>query len=314
MGNLYIVLIKFIPVFILILLGSLIRKGKLLKSSTVQDFKTIIINISLPAILFQTFAKTQFEIRYTLIFLTVFLICLIMLILGIGFSKRLSQGNSYYPALFSGYETGMLGYALFSAFFGVENVYKIAIFDIGQVLFVFFVLVNFLRKKNGTNASSRQIVLGFIKSPVILAIIAGIIFSSTGLTDYVEKFQINDSFVTVFTIVGNLTEPLICITIGYELSINLKNILKPFLTVLLRMLLMLAAAFLMNELLVVRLLGLDRGFGVALYTLFILPPPFVIPIIMKQNADKERKDILSVMSIHIVVTLIAFLVLVSVTN
>ena len=80
------------------------------------------------------------------------------------------------------------------------------------------------------------------------------------------------------------------------------------------MTLMLAAAFLINELLVVSVLHLDRSFGLALYTMFLLPPPFVIPIFIDQNAEKEKGDILNVLSIHIVMTLVAFLVLVSVTS
>jgi len=314
MDNLYVVLLKFIPVLLLILLGALIRRIRLLKPETIQELKTILINISLPSMFLLTFAKTNFELRYLLIFLAVFVVCLIMLILGKGFSKRLCPGNSYYPSVFTGHENGMLGYALFAAFFGAENTYKLALFDIGQVVFVFFVLVNFLRKQNGTNATAKQMILGFAKSPIILSITAGIILSSTGLTAVVQKLQITDSFVSVLNLLGNLTVPLICISLGYELRINSKNILNPILTVLLRMSLMLAFAFVINKFLVAGLLGLDKSFELALYTMFLLPPPFVIPIFIDQNVVKEKNDILNVISIHIVLTLAAFLVLVSVTG
>jgi len=170
-----------------------------------------------------------------------------------------------------------------------------------------------LRKQNGTNATVRQMVAGFAKSPIILSITAGIILSSTGLTAYVQDFEITDSFVSVLNLLGNLTVPLICISLGYELRINMKNILNPFLTVLLRMSLMLVFAFLINKFLVTGLLVLDKGFELALYTMFLLPPPFVIPIFIDQNAIKEKNDILNVISIHIVMTLAAFLILISVT-
>lgn len=313
MDNLYVVLLKFIPVLLMILLGALIRRIKLLKPETIQELKTILINISLPSMFILTFAKTNFELRYLLIFLAVFLVCFVMLIFGKGFSKRLCPGNNYYPSVFTGHENGMLGYALFTAFFGAQNNYKLAIFDIGQVIFVFFVLVNFLRKQNGTNSSAKQVILGFAKSPIILAMTAGIIISSTGLTGYLQNFQITDSFVSVLTLLGNLTVPLICIILGYELRIDKKNLLRPFLTVLLRMVLMLAFAFVINKFLVAGLLGLDKSFEIALYTMFLLPPPFVIPIFMDRDVIKEKNDILNVISVHIVLTLAAFLVLVSVT-
>lgn len=313
MEQLYLVLIKFIPVLLLILLGALIRKIGLFKRTTVQDLKTIIIKLSLPALLFLTFARTAFKPRYILIFVTVFLVCLLMLGLGSLFKKRLSPGNRYYPSLFTGFETGMLGYALFSAFFGAENTYKIAIFDIGQVSFVFFVLVNFLQKQNGETTNAKQLILSFIKSPVILAILLGVLFSTTGLAAYAQNFRLTAALVSVLNLLGNLTEPLICIIIGYELHISRKAILKPFLTVLLRMALMLGAAFLINEFLTVRFLGLDKSFEVALYTLFLLPPPFVIPIYIGPDSEEEKAEILNTISIHIVMTLVAFFVLVSLT-
>lgn len=313
MDNLFVVLIKFIPVLTMILLGALIRKIRLLKPETIQELKTILINISLPSMFLLTFARTEFVPRYVLIFLAVFLVCLIMLILGKGFSKKFCPGNAYYPSVFTGHENGMLGYALFAAFFGAENTYKLAIFDIGQVIFVFFVLVNFLGKQNGTNASVKQVILGFAKSPIILSMTAGIIISSTGLTSLLQNFEITDSFVSVLTLLGNLTVPLICIILGYELHINTKNLLKPLMTVLLRMVLMLAFAFVINKFLVIGLLGLDKSFGLALFTMFLLPPPFVIPIFMGKDAVKEKNDILNVISVNIVMTLVAFLVLVSIT-
>ena len=313
MNDFYVVLLKFLPVLTMILLGVLIRKIKLLKPETIQELKTILINISLPSMFFLTFSKTNFEFRYILIFLAVFLVCLVMLIFGKGFSKKLCPGNSYYPSVFTGHENGMLGYALFTAFFGAENTYKLAIFDIGQVIFVFFVLVNFLRKQNGTNSSAKQVILGFAKSPIILSMTAGILVSSTGLASSVQDYQLTGAIISVLTLLGNLTVPLICIILGYELRINFKNLLGPVLTVLLRMALMLAFAFVINKFLVTAYLGLDRSFEIALYTMFLLPPPFVIPIFMDKDVIKERNDILNVISVNIILTLAAFLVLVSVT-
>ena len=313
MDTLYTVLLRFLPILALILLGVLIRRIKLLKPEAIEGFKTVILNISLPVLLFMTFARTAFEPRYILIFIAVFLVCLLTLLLGKGLSGRLRPGNRYYPGLFSGYETGMLGYALFTAIFGSENTYKIAIFDVGQVLFVFFVLMSFLRKQNGTQASTGAVVLGFFKTPVVLAILAGILFSCTGLTALVGGFRLTGAFESALNLIGNLTQPLICIVIGYELTLNVRKLAGPLLTVLLRLAVMLAAAFVLNELLVVRLLGLDRSFCVALYTLFLLPPPFIIPIVIGPGAEKEKSDVLSVLSVHIVLTLAAFLVLVSVT-
>ena len=314
MDKLYTVLIKFLPVLLLILLGVLIRRRKLLKRETIQELKTVIIDISLPALLILTFANTTFELRYALLFVTIPVVCLVMLALGTGLSKKLAPGNRYYPAVFGGVETGMLGYALYTAFFGAENTYKLAILDLGHAVFIFFILVSYLQKKSGSNIKTKRLVLNFVKSPIILAIVAGIIFSVTGLTAYAQKLQVTDAFVTALKLLGSLTQPLICIVLGYELQIGKSSIIRPLITVLVRMGLMLFAAFIIIRYLIAGLLRLDGSFQTALYMMFLLPPPFIIPLYIDKDAEKDKNEILNVISIHIVLTLAAFMVLASVTG
>lgn len=311
MVNLTVVILKFTPVLLLILLGMLTRRLGMMSAETILDLKRIIVNLSLPCVLFLTFARAEFKADYILIFVAIFLFCSVMLFLGTRLKKVLGAEQRYLAAVFSGFETGMLGYALYSAFYGAENIYKLAIFDLGQVTFVFLVLVSYLQRQNGRRAGAKQLFADFFKSPVILSILLGILFGSTGLTSLAQKFQFTEAVVTTLSLLGGLTEPLICIIIGFELQIRPKNFLKPLLTVLTRMILFIFAAYLLNRFLTEGILHLDKSFQVALYTLFLLPPPFVIPIYMEEGAEDEKQYILSVLSIHIVLTLAAFMVLVT---
>ena len=109
MGDTFGILSKVLPVIILIIFGGFLRKTRFIDQNTVSSLKKIVVNITLPATLFLTFAKTTFESRYIMIFLSVFLVCVIMLQLGILIKKLLKQSNHYYPAIFIGFETGMMG-------------------------------------------------------------------------------------------------------------------------------------------------------------------------------------------------------------
>lgn len=314
MEKLFSVVLKFIPIFLVILLGHLVRRRGMLGPGTMQDLKKIIVNLSLPSLLFLTFARTEFKFEYFFIFAAVFLVCTLALLFGILLKKALNQDNRYFPAVFSGFETGMLGYALYSAVYGAESTYRLAIFDLGQVTFVFFVLVSYLQRQNGKTSGVKGLFSDFLKSPVILSILLGILFGSTGLTKLLEGFRLTGSIVNTLNLLGSLTEPLICLIIGYELEIRPDHLLKSLLAVLVRMTVMVAAAFLLTRFLTEGLLHLDRGFRTALFTLFLLPPPFVIPIYMDDGAESEKQFVLSVLSLHVVFTLAAFMVLVSVAS
>lgn len=312
MSHIYPVALKFIPVVLLILLGSLIRRKSILKPETIQDIKKIIVNFSLPSLLLMTFAQTHLESKYICIFCAVFLLCTVMLGVGAAIKHVFKINNAYFPVLFSGFETGMLGYALYTAIYGAANTYKLAIIDLGQVTFVFFVLVSYLQSCNGQAASPRRLILDFLRSPVILSILVGVLLSSTGMFAVVQGSSVTHSITDTLNLLGNLTEPLICIVIGFELDIRLHNLAGPFFTALARLLLLLLAAFIIDTLLFRPLLHLDKSFEVALYALFLLPPPFVIPIYIDGKREREKQYVLSVISIHIILTLIAFAVLASV--
>lgn len=312
MQQVYEVIIKALPVILLILLGIFLRRTQLIKKHTVDDLKKIVVNIALPSTLFLTFAGTRFQSNYLWIFGSVFAVCLIMLAVGIGFRKVISPDNKYYPALFAGFEAGMMGYALFTSFFGAENTYKFAVIDVGQVIFVFFVLVAFLQRQDGHKASPVNLIKGFILSPIILSIVLGILVGSTGLFAAASAFKITGALTDTLKLLGSMTQPLICIVIGYELHMEIRAIKKPLITVLLRMGILLGIAFLLNIFLIAGTLHLDKSFQLAVYTMFLLPPPFVIPIYMGEQAQMQKPLILNTISLHVICTLAAFVILVSI--
>jgi len=57
-----------------------------------------------------------------------------------------------------------------------------------------------------------------------------------------------------------------------------------------------------------KVLGLDEMFKVALFTLFILPPPFILPIYIPQHYKKERLYVNNLLTSYTVISVIIFIV------
>lgn len=310
MADSFIIIAKVLPVILLIIVGHLLRRFRIIKPATIDDIKKLVVNLALPALLFMAFADTEFEMRYLLIFVAVFATCLIMLAAASMIRKPLKIGNRYWPTLYSGFETGMMGYSIFVAVYGAANINKIAIMDIGQVTFVFFVLASVLKRTNGETAGAKELAVSFIKSPVILSIILGMLTGLAGILDLVRGNPAGDAVIETFGLLGSLTMPLICLVIGFELRIDLKNLARPFWTAVSRILILAGIAFIINKLLIGGLLQLDISYQIALYTLFILPPPFVIPIFMSGRNEDDKQLVLNTISIHIILSLLAFMALI----
>ena len=134
---------KVLPVILLFILGAFLRRTRFLAESTVGDLKKLIVNITLPAVLFLAFAGVNLEGRHLVIVAIVFAACLLALLLGRLIGPPLGLRSPYFPALMTGFEAGMMGYAIFGAVYGAGQIFNFAVVDLGQVLFVFFILVPF---------------------------------------------------------------------------------------------------------------------------------------------------------------------------
>ena len=298
---------KVLPIIFLFLVGVFLNRSKFVRPETMQDIKKIVINISLPAVLFLVFSKVSLQPGYFLIVVIVFIGCILALVLGGYLRKVLGMPSPFFPALLTGFEAGMMGYAIFGTVYGMENLYKFGIADLGQASFVFLVLVPMLEQQAAGRAKKLlEIILTFFKSPIILAILLGIIASQSGFAVWMRNNSLTESILKTLELLAALTTPLIAMIIGYEMRLHLKNLARPLETIIVRMLIWIPFGLLLNYFVVDHLLHLDRTFQAAIMTMMILPPPFVIPLFMNDNDKSGREYVVNTLSLATLITLITF--------
>jgi predicted permease len=182
------IIVKLGPIFILIGLGVLINKIKLLKPETGEELKKIIVNISLPAILFTAFLNIELKLSYIYIFILIFFLCLILYFLGFPVKKLLKIESEYVPFLMTGFEFGMMGTVFFGAAFGLNNIAYIGLMTLGHEFFIWFVYVTLLTRKVPGNSRFSETVKNFIRSPVLIAILLGLILNILNVKKILEDF------------------------------------------------------------------------------------------------------------------------------
>jgi predicted permease len=278
---------KVLPVFLLILTGVLLRRIGFLHPSTVADLKKLIVNVTLPAALFLAFSSVDVGLGDLAIVAIVFGACLAVLLLGRPLGRALRVQNPYFAYLISGFEAGMLGYAIFGAVYGAENLYKFGIVDLGQVLFVFIVLVPGLQRLQHTGAAqplSRSLVK-LLQTPVILAIVAGLLFNRLGLTALFSRQPLLDGLLEALRLAGAMTTPLVALAIGYELQMRPGALRDPLVTTAARLLIWLPLGYLFARFVVGGWLGRDTISQAAVMAMVLLPAPFVIPIFLRRKSS-----------------------------
>ncbi|MBN1965098.1 MAG: hypothetical protein JW910_10645 [Anaerolineae bacterium] len=296
---------RVLPILLLIGLGYWIRRRSFLPEATVDDLKKMAANLALPAVLFLTFLEIDLQANYLGLIVLTFGLCVALYGLGVGLQRVLNVRHAYFPFLMTGFEFGMLGFSLFGSAYGLENFHYIAITDLGHELFIWFVFLALLLMRRDGLRGPGELVRGFLSSPVILAILLGLAGNALGLAENLGTWPVTGGIVAALAFLRDLTIPLILIIVGYGIKLDRHGLREAALVIGVRLALLIPLALIFNAVIVRGLLGLERGFEVALFVLLVLPPPFIVPLYMRGDED-EKRYVNNVLTLYTVVTIIIF--------
>ena len=298
-----------VPILLLFALGAVLRRSGQLRPATVDDLRRLVLSVALPSALFLTFLRVEVEAPHLVIVATVFVACVAVLAVGPAIGSAVGVRSPLFAPLITGYEAGMLGYGIFGAVFGPAELYRFAIVDIGQVVFVFFVLVTVLARRSTDRAPSiAATAVAFVRTPVIVAIAAGIAASLADVGPILDGAAPGRALLATLVFLAAMTTPLITIVIGASLRLARRGLGRPARTVVVRMTVWVALALVFNSVVIEGLLGLDRLFSAAVFTMAVLPPPFVIPLYQAGDtaSDDDRDYVTNTLSLATIATLAAY--------
>ena len=178
--------------------------------------------------------------------------------------------------------------------------------DRGQVIFVFFILVPFVQRLGTGAVSLAATVRGFITTPVILSIFTGILLNRLGVMPALTAFPLTNAIFDTLGLLAAVTTPLIGLVIGFEVNLQRRGLAAPMRTIGVRLAIWVVLGLLLNALVVNRLFPGDRMLQAAVMTMFVLPPPFVIPLFMRNATAEDRAYVVNTLSLATLVTMVAF--------
>lgn len=307
--NLLVVLNQALPIFLLIGLGILLRRTGLLRTDAVDALKMLVVRAVLPAVLFPSFLDMELRPDFAWVFVLVFALCVGGWFAGRIITRALGIRRRYAPFLMTGYEYGMLGISLFAGAYGLSAVGVIAVTALGHEIFIWFVFFTLLMIERDGKAGVGATVRGFLLNPVIVAILGGIALNLLGVhTATLQPLPVVGAFMRALGFLAPLTVPLILIVVGHGMIVERDGLSEALKVTLARLVLQGVAAWVAAVGVLGGLLGLDLRYQVALATLMILPPPFIVPLFMPNDAEAtaERPLIMQVLTVHTLASLVVF--------
>jgi len=295
-----------LPVFLAIAIGIWCRSKNFVTRDGIDTLKKVVINLTLPFVLLNAFATVDYSLSAMVLPAIVFGICCLMLVLGFVIIRLSKTPSRLAPFLATGFEAGMLGFPLFAMLFPNESASHFAILVLGQELFVFTVFKTLL----SGNTSPKAIAKDFLTSPTLIAVVLGILVGATGLYDLLPRWNIAGIISAVTDFMSAPTGTIILLTVGYDLV--LREIPWKKTLGLIAMRLAVAGAMLLTLVVLNRTVLNGMIFEGAAVLLFILPPPYIIPVVADEPA--ERVQISSALSALTVITMALFGILTIVYN
>ncbi len=293
-----------LPVVVMIVIGAICGKKQVFDREGIAVIKKFAVNIALTAVVFKAFATAQYSLKSIVIPAIMFFICILALYIGRLLVKINPRNSRYLPYMMTGFEAGMLGYTLYGILYGTD-ISSFALVDLGQVLFVFTFYKISISKIMSKHRDS-NIAGEIFTSPIILGILAGILVGVTGLYSQLVDWKISGVLDAVVGFIAAPTSALILFSIGFDLVSGKIHWGKSLKYTLLRLVVMLLLGT--GMLFLVRILfGTNQDLDRAIILMFIMPPPFVLPIFAED--PEEQSTIASTLSISTLVTLVGFIIL-----
>lgn len=297
-----------VPVIAMLLIGMLLRSKNILNSKSVEGLQALVMNVTLPISLFGTFYKTALSFDVIVLPIILFALVTAGIFLGRIMSKVFNLTDRFLPFMLTGYENGMLGYALIAILAGAEGTKSLAVMDIGHTLAIFTVYIAMLKNENGEKQSAVDVIKGLMKTPVLVAAVLGAAVGISGLGGILAKSSLGPVIDELCSFISAPTGAVILCVIGFRMRFSGIEWRKTLKACGVRVLMQ--AVLFTITLILLKVIGGICSAEITILTVilvFILPPPYILPLYIEEENEKEFYS--SALSIYTLLTILGFVAL-----
>lgn len=296
------------PVLVMIILGMLCHKWKILTGEGVANMKVLVTNVMLPVAIFHALATAEYNKETGILILIMLIMLIVSFSLGFVLKPFLKgKYQRYLPFMVSVYEGGLMAYPLYTSLCGSENLSHVAVLDIAGLLFGFSIYMGMLGQvEDGGKIDVKKLFSSAIRTPAFIASVLGIIAGLSKIIIILLDSPFGGVYQSVENILTTSVTAIILLVVGYSMELN-ANLLKPCITtILLRMILqgvmMAGVLFAVHS-----LVGDSQIVNLAIITYMSSPATFSMQTFMK---DEEGSAYVSTTnSMYCLVSILVYIIL-----
>ena len=296
------------PVLVMIILGMLCRKWKILTGEGVANMKVLVTNVMLPVAIFHALATAEYNKETGILILIMLVMLIVSFSLGFVLKPFLKgKYQRYLPFMVSVYEGGLMAYPLYTSLCGSENLSHVAVLDIAGLLFGFSIYMGMLgQTENGEKINAKSLFYSALKTPAFIGTVLGIIAGLTGLINRLMDSSFGPGYLSAESILTTAITPIILIVVGYSMELVPELIGPCIKTIFLRIILQ--AAMIMGVLIAVKyLVGSSRLLNLAIIIYMSSPATFSMQTFLKKKESSAYASTTN--SLYCIVSILVYIVL-----
>ncbi len=296
-----------LKIVLFVLLGAVFRQKGVLDRQGMEGVKKTVIFLAIPAVLFLSFSRLDFNLGFLGVTALVFFINLLLFGLALLTVKATGGRFRLLPLIISTMNFALLGIPLYEALYGYENLHHYTMFGIGNELYTWFVFFFLLKWYLSGGRASEHFNASFLKSPIVWGILLGCLFG-------ILEIDMEDS--GNFLVLGiheaiqgasRLTTPLILLFIGYNMSFSRQYMKRSLGYTVARLVALFALGYLVKISLLNRIVEMNSLRNAAYFLFISLPPVFSVPLLADEYLDgKEMVLLNNTIILHALVTMVLF--------
>lgn len=296
------------PVLVMIILGILCRKWKLLNKNGIDNMKALVTNIMLPVAIFHALATSDYGAETAKLVGIMFIMLVVSF--GIGFlMKPLMTENyrKYLPFMVSVYEGGSMAYPLYTSLCGQDNLSQIAVLDIAGLLFGFSIYMGMLgQTENGEKINVKNLAVSAVKTPAFIASVLGIIAGLTGVLKLLLASPAGGIYTSVESILTTALTAIILIVVGFSMELTPELFGPCVRTIVMRI--VLQAVMIVCVLLAVHsFIGSNKLLDLAVITYMSAPATFSMQTFLKREDGSAYVSTTN--SLYCIVSVVVYMIL-----
>ena len=296
------------PVLVMIILGILCRKWKVLNKNGIDNMKALVTNIMLPVAILHALSTSDYGAETAKLVGIMFIMLVVSF--GIGFlMKPLMTENyrKYLPFMVSVYEGGSMAYPLYTSLCGQDNLSQIAVLDIAGLLFGFSIYMGMLgQTENGEKINVKNLAVSAVKTPAFIASVLGIIAGLTGVIKLLLASPAGGIYTSVESILTTALTAIILIVVGFSMELTPELFGPCVRTIVMRI--VLQAVMIVCVLLAVHsFIGSNKLLDLAVITYMSAPATFSMQTFLKREDGSAYVSTTN--SLYCIVSVVVYMIL-----